>query len=173
VARVQKNNLHRTLQNPSKALVLCRNSFLWKIPTPKYTVIQNFGFPLPKHFGNNSYGDFELKKITRNFGFINGNFEFSYRNFGFFEPKLLVFQPKLRVFENRSFVFLNQSCSFCKDFFCPTETSGVGSGIFCDRNFGILNPYEVSNEVSVERKPEKFSKFQAKMNNSVTICTLF
>jgi hypothetical protein len=84
-----------------------------------------------------------------------------------FDPKLRVFAPKLRFFENRSFVFLNQSCSVCKDFFCPTETSVVVFGIFCDRNFGISNPYEVSNEVSVERKPEKFSKFQAKMNYCV------
>jgi hypothetical protein len=80
------------------------------------------------------------------------------------ELKLWVFEPKLLVLENRSFVFLNLSCSICKDFFCPTETLGVDSGIFCDRNFGISNPYEVSNKVSDERKPEKFSKFQAKMN---------
>jgi hypothetical protein len=52
---------------------------------------------------------------------------------------------------------------FGKIFFCRTETSGVDSGIFCDRNFGISNPYEVS----VERKPEKFSKFRAKMNYCV------
>jgi hypothetical protein len=59
-----------------------------------------------------------------------------------------------------------------------TETSGFWKpkfrvfkpnfGIFCDRNFGISNPYEVSNEisneVSVKRKPQKFSKFRAKMN---------
>jgi hypothetical protein len=88
---------------------------------------------------------------------------FSNRNFVIFGPKLRVFQPKLRVFENRTFVFLNQSCSFCKDFFRPIETAGVDFEIFCDQNFGISNPYEVS----VERKPEKFSKFQVKMNYCV------
>jgi hypothetical protein len=51
--------------------------------------------------------------------------------------------------------------------FRPTETSGVDFGIFCDRNFGISYPYEVSNEISVEWKPEKFSKFRAKMNDCV------
>jgi hypothetical protein len=52
-------------------------------------------------------------------------------------------------------IFLNQSCSFCKEVILSyTETSGVDSGIFCDRNFGISNPNEVSNEVSAERKPE-------------------
>jgi hypothetical protein len=49
-------------------------------------------------------------------------------------------------------VFLNQSWSFAKKFFCPTETSGVDSGNFCDRYFGISNPYELSNEISVERQ---------------------
>jgi hypothetical protein len=38
----------------------------------------------------------------------------------------------------------------------PTETSSVDFGIFRDRNFGLSNLYEVSIEVSVERKPEKF-----------------
>jgi hypothetical protein len=52
-------------------------------------------------------------------------------------------------------------------FFRLTETLGVDSGIFCNRNFGISNPYEVYNEVSVERKLEKFSKFQAKINYCV------
>jgi hypothetical protein len=71
-----------------------------------YTVIQNFGIPLPKHSG---------RQLSRKFRVQN------------FYPKLWVFKPKLRGFEpkieNRSFVFLNQSCSFCKDFF-PTDTSG-------------------------------------------------
>jgi hypothetical protein len=75
---------------------------------------------------------------TETSGFFYRNFGFSNRNFGIFEPIFGSFEPKLRFFENRSFVFLNQSCSFCKDFFCPTETSGV------DRNFEISNPYEVS-----------------------------
>jgi hypothetical protein len=54
-------------------------------------------------------------------------------------------------------------------FFCPTETSGIDFGIFCDRKYGISNPYKVSNEVSIERKPEKFSKFQAKINYCVRL----
>jgi hypothetical protein len=49
--------------------------------------------------------------------------------------------------------------------FVLTKLSGVDSGIYCDQNFGISNPYEVSNKVSVERKPEEFSKFRAKINN--------
>jgi hypothetical protein len=49
----------------------------------------------------------------------------------------------------------------------PTETSGVNSGIFCYRNFRSAKKHEVSNEVSVERKPEKFSMFQVKMNYCV------
>jgi hypothetical protein len=57
-----------------------------------------------------------------------------------------VFKPKLFVLQ--------------RIFFRPTETSGVDSEIFCDQNFGISNPYEIS----VERKPEKFSKFRAKIN---------
>jgi hypothetical protein len=52
-------------------------------------------------------------------------------------------------------------------FLCPTETLVGDSGIFNDRNFSISNPYEVSNEVLVERKPEKFSKFWAKINYCV------
>jgi hypothetical protein len=126
----------------------------------QYTVIQNFWFPQPKR-------KFRVQKF--------------YPKHQVFEPELRDFEPKLQVlrtetsgftnrnfgFSKRNFVFLNQSCSFCKDFFCLTETSGVNSGIFCDPNFGISNPYEVSNNVSVERKPEKFSKFQAKMNYSV------
>jgi hypothetical protein len=56
-------------------------------------------------------------------------------------------------------VFLNQSVSFCKDFFRPTQTLGVVSGIFCNRNFGISSPYEVSIK--------KFSKFRAKINYCV------
>jgi hypothetical protein len=52
-------------------------------------------------------------------------------------------------------------------FFRLTETSGVDSGIFGDRNFGISNPHEVSNEFSVERKPEQFSKFRWKINYCV------
>jgi hypothetical protein len=60
--------------------------------------------------------------------------------------------------------FLTKVVHFAKIFYCPTKTSGVDSGIFCNRKFGISNRYEVSIEVSVERKPEKFSKFRAKMN---------
>jgi hypothetical protein len=84
----------------------------------------------------------------RNFGFSNQNFGFLNQNFGFS-------YPKLRVYENRSFVFLKQSCSFCKEFFSSY------------RNFKISNPYKVSNEVSVERKAEKFTKFRAKINYCV------
>jgi hypothetical protein len=64
---------------------------------------------------------------------------------------------------------------FQRTFFRSTETSGVDSGIFCDRNFWISNPYEVSNEVSVERKPEKFSKFRAQINycESCSFCKDF
>jgi hypothetical protein len=93
-----------------------------------------------------------------------------------FVPKLRVFEPKLRVFRTEFSGFPTETSCFWKPkfrvfkpklfvlqrfFFCPTETSGVDAGIFSDRNFGISNPYEVSNEVLVERKPEKFSKFQA------------
>jgi hypothetical protein len=58
-------------------------------------------------------------------------------------------------------------------FFRPTEASGVDSGIFCDRNFGIPNPYEVYNEVLVEWKPEKFSKFRAKINYCIMTFSYF
>jgi hypothetical protein len=84
----------------------------------------------------------EFKKCTRNFRFSNRNFEFSNRNFGFSNRNFGFF--------NRNFVFLKTEVVCCKDFFCPTETSGVDAGIFS-------NPYEVSNEICVERKPEKFS----------------
>jgi hypothetical protein len=53
--------------------------------------------------------------------------------------------------------FQTKDVLLAKIFFCPSETSGVDSGIFCDY---ISNPYEVSNEVA-----KMFSKFQAKMNN--------
>jgi hypothetical protein len=118
-----------------------------------YTVIQNFGFSLPKHFGRQLLRRFRVQKF--------------YPKLRGFEPKLWIFElklrffyPKLRVFENRSFVFLNQSCLFCKEFFSSCRND---SGSFCDRNFGILNPYEIS----VERKLEKFSKFRAKINYCV------
>jgi hypothetical protein len=109
-----------------------------------FTVIKNILFLLPKHSGN-----FDMLNFTRNFvlsllklrvsGFSFQNFRISSRSFGF---------------STRNFVFSNR----------PTETSGVDSGIFCYRNFRSA---EVSNEVSIERKPEKFSKFQAKMNYCV------
>jgi hypothetical protein len=70
------------------------------------------------------------------------NFGFSFKNF--------------RI-SSRSFVFSNRT----------TETSGVNSGSFCYRNFRSAKKHEVSNEVSVEGKPEKFSKFQAKKKNCV------
>jgi hypothetical protein len=63
-----------------------------------------------------------------------------------------VFSTRNVGFSFQNFVFSNQ----------PTETSGVNSGIFGYRNFRIAKKQEVSNKVSVERKPEKFSKFQAK-----------
>jgi hypothetical protein len=164
--------------NPTCHILAIGNAINWfydKIDTKKFKIspfrvkrcmrgclgIRNFKF--------SSTHSFEFKNFTRNFGLSNRNFGFSYRNFGFssqnfgfFEPKFRVFrtetsgfEPKLRVFENQSFVFSNQSCSFCK--------------VFClsYRNFGISNPYEVSNEVSVEWEPEKFLKFQAKMNDCV------
>jgi hypothetical protein len=79
---------------------------------------------------------------TRNFGFSFQNFRISFRSLGFF---------------TRNFVFSNRT----------NETSSVNSGIFCYRNFRSAKKHEVSNEVSVERKLEKFSKFQAKMNYCV------
>jgi hypothetical protein len=109
-----------------------------------FTVIQHFGFPFLK---------FRVQKI--------------YSILQVFEPKLRVFEPKLRpkpkfrVFKPKLLVF--------KAFFCSTETSGVDSGTFCDQNFGISYPYEVSNEVSDDQKPEKFSKFRAKINYCVVI----
>jgi hypothetical protein len=74
-----------------------------------------------------------------------------------FVPKLRVFEPKLRGFENWSIVLLNQSCSFCKEFFF------VLPKLWAYQMMPYHNPYEVS----VERKPEKFPKFRAKINYCV------
>jgi hypothetical protein len=86
--------------------------------------------------------NFKKKKIS--FGFSFQNFGISYRSFGF---------------STRNFEFSNR----------PTKISGVNFGILCYRNFRSAKKYEVSNEVSVERKPEKFTKFQAKMNYYVHV----
>jgi hypothetical protein len=88
----------------------------------------------------------------------------------FFEPKLRVFEPKLRVFENQNFVILKAKLFVLqRKFVRPTEISGVDSGIFSDRNFGISSPYEVSNEVSVEWKPENSRSFGRKL---ITVYTM-
>jgi hypothetical protein len=83
-----------------------------------------------------------------------------------FRPETLGFRPETSCFLPEASCFWKVSCflakiiRFANIFLCPTEPSG-------DRNFGISNPYEVSNEVSVERKLEKFSKFRSKMNYCV------
>jgi hypothetical protein len=159
-------------------------SFNVELAILQYSVIENFGFPLAKHFGRQLLSS--SKKLPETSGFPTETLVFESK-LRVFEPKLQVYKPKLQVFEstlfishpkfcvfkNRSFVFSNQSCSFCKDFFCPNETSGdVDSGIFCNRNFRISNPYEVFNEVLIERKTAKFSKIRAKMNYCVG-CNFF
>jgi hypothetical protein len=122
-----------------------------------YTAIPNFEFPLQKHSGRQLLRKFWDQKFYQKLRSLEPKLRV-------FVPKLRFSYPKLRVFENRSFVFFVLQ----RIFFRLTETSGVDSGIFCDRNLGISNPYEVSNEVTVERKPEKFSKFQAKINYCVS-----
>jgi hypothetical protein len=97
----------------------------------------------------------EFKNVTPKFGVLNRNYEFSYRNFGFsfrnFEFSYRTFgfltetsgfwtetscfwKPEFRVFKSKLFVLQTI-------FFLPFETSCVDSWIFCDRNFGISNPY--------------------------------
>jgi hypothetical protein len=76
--------------------------FTFRSIKKSYTVIQKFGFALPKPSGRQLLRKFRVK-----------NFRPKLRRF---EPKIRVFEQKLRVFENRSFVILNQSCSFYKEY---------------------------------------------------------
>jgi hypothetical protein len=84
---------------------------------------------------------------TETSGFRTETSGFSTETSCFWKPKFRVFEPKLFVLQRFFLSHRNFVCWF-RDFL---------------RNFGISNPYEVS----VERKPEKFSKFQAKMNYCV------
>jgi hypothetical protein len=107
-------------------------------PHEMRSVIQNFGFTLPKHSGRQLLRKFRVQK---------------------FYPKLRVFEPKLRVYRTETLGFRTETSCFWKPkfrvfkpkllvlqrfFFCLTETSGVDSGIFCDRNFGISNTTKIT-----------------------------
>jgi hypothetical protein len=80
------------------------------------TVIQNFGFPLPKHSGRQLLWKFRVQKFY--FGVFN-------RNFGSFEPKLRIFRTETSFFLPETSciwkpefrIFLKQSFSFCKQIF--------------------------------------------------------
>jgi hypothetical protein len=80
------------------------------------------------------------------------NFVLSLLKLRFFNPKLRVFFPKFQNFIPKFWIFYPKLRDF-KPIGRPTETSGVNSGIFCYRNFRSAKKHEVSNEVSVERKP--------------------
>jgi hypothetical protein len=135
-----------------------------------YTVIQNFGFPLPKHSGRHLLRKFRVKNIHPK---LQGcepklhGFEPKLRGFEpilrvcepklrGFEPILRVFEPKLRVFLKLKFRVFKPKVFILQGFFFPNETSGVDSGIFCDRNFGVSNPYEVSVEPENRRHSRSF-----------------
>jgi hypothetical protein len=68
------------------------------------------------------------------------------------------FQTEVSGFHTIFYRFAKKKCR-------STETSGVGSGILNYRNFGSV----LKHEVSVERRPDFFFKFRAKMNYCVCI----
>jgi hypothetical protein len=94
---------------------------------------------------------------TETLGFRTETSSFLNRNFGFFEPKLRVFRTETSGFRTKFSCVLKPKFRVFKPRLCVW--------IFCDRNFGISNPCEDFSEVSVELKPDKFSKSRAKMNN--------
>jgi hypothetical protein len=111
-------------------------------------LFKNFRFPLPKYSGRQILRKFRVHNIYPKLRGLN--IGFSNRNFGF---------------SNRIFGFWSKVVCFANKFFSSYRNFGCWFWNFYDWNFGISNPYKVFDEVSVERKPEKFSKFPAKMQN--------
>jgi hypothetical protein len=162
-----------------------------------YTVIKNFGFPPPKHSRSLLLRSSVFKHFTRNFGFLNQksgfrtetsgfrteilgflseisdfrtetsnfsnpNFGFSNQNFGLSNQNFGLSNRHF-VFPTRNFMFLKTEVScFVRFVFCPTKL-----WVLIQKNYEISNSYEISNEVPVEQKPDKLSKFRAKVNNCV------
>jgi hypothetical protein len=72
-----------------------------------YTVVQNFGFPLPKRSRRQLLRKFRVQKIYPKLQAFEPKLRV-------FEPKLLVFGPKLRVFRTETFVLSTRNFVFLK-----------------------------------------------------------
>jgi hypothetical protein len=102
-----------------KIILSARLNYVWKSSN---TVIQNFGFPLPKHSGRQLLRKFQVQKF--------------YPKFRGFEPKLRGFEPKFRDFEPKLPLSKHSGRQLLRKLQSKNFTRNFG---VLNRNFGFLN----------------------------------
>jgi hypothetical protein len=102
--------LQKTYEIPPEVSV--ERKFLKIQAKINYCVIQNFGFPLPKHSGRQLLQKFQVQKFYPKLWIFEQKIRVFQPKLRVFEPKLRVFEPKLRVFRTETLGFFNRNFRF-------------------------------------------------------------